>query len=150
MMSGGGRRRVLALAVTAAAAVAMAVVVTGRGCGGGDGSPEGAARLFVAASRAGDKQAVWDLLGPRTRAKLLQAAEDATNRQGGPRRYGPLDMIEMTVSERSYAPGDVILREKSTDTAVVDVLGPSGRRDELSLVKVGKRWRVELVPAAAP
>jgi hypothetical protein len=138
------RKRVLALSVTAMVAVAVAVVASGRGCASGDGTPAGAARAFVEAARAGDKHAAWDLLGPRTRARLTAAAEGATDRQGGPRRYRALDMLDVSANETHYAPSDIILRERAGERAVVDILGPSGKRDALTIVLVGGRWRVEL------
>ena len=53
-------------------------------------------------------------------------------------------MLDVTAREQSYEPTDVVLRTENGDAAMVDVLGPAGRRDVLELVKVDGRWRVEL------
>ncbi len=130
--------------VTVAAAVALAWAVGGRGCGDSDATPEGAARAFVAAARAEDKAALWDLLGPATRARVTAAAAAATEKVGGARRFAPLDVLDLAAPEASYVPTDVVVREVRAGAAVVDVLGPENRRDTLNLVEVGGRWRVEI------
>jgi hypothetical protein len=63
---------------------------------------------------------------------------------GGARRFGPLDVLEVGAPESTYAPKDIVVREEHGSGAVVDVLGPEGRRDTLQLVKVDGRWRVEI------
>src|SRR5690606_37707236 len=68
------KRRALAAAVTALLAVALAAAVAGRGCSSEDDTPEGAVRAFVAAARAGDHEALFELLGPATRARLERSA----------------------------------------------------------------------------
>jgi hypothetical protein len=143
-MIASSKRRVIAAVVTAAAAVALAIVITGRGCDADDRTPEGATRAFVDAARGGDEQAVWDLLAPATQKRLMAAAQGATSRVGGTRRFDVFDMIEVGARESSYEPSSIVLREKQKDRAIVDVLGPSGRRDSVTLVKVGDRWRIEL------
>lgn len=140
----GTKRRLIAAAATVGAAVALALAMSGRGCAVGDETPAGAARAFVAAARAGDKRAAWELLGPSTRARVLAAAQAATEKVGGARRYGPLDVLDVTAPERTYEPTDVVVRTETDDEAVVDVLGPAGRHDALTLVRTGGRWRVEL------
>jgi hypothetical protein len=133
----GTKRRLMAAVATVTVAAMLAVASSGRGCAVGDGTPAGAAR-------AGDKRATWELLGPRTRARVVATAQAATEKVGGARRYGPLDVLDVTAREQSYEPTDVVTRTENGDAAVVDVLGPAGRRDELELVKVDGRWRVEL------
>jgi hypothetical protein len=139
-----GRRRLVGAAVTAAAAVALAWAVGGKGCGESDSTPEGAARAFVAAARAEDKAALWELLGPATRGRATAAAAAATEKVGGARRFAPLEVLDVGAPESTYVPTDIVLREVRGANAFVDVLGPEGRRDTLQLVEVGGRWRVEL------
>ena len=136
----------MAAVATVTVAAMLAVASSGRGCAVGDGTPAGAARAFVTAARAGDKRATWELLGPRTRERVIATAQAATEKVGGARRYGPLDVLDVTAREQSYEPTDVVVRTKSDDgdAAVVDILGPAGRRDVLDLVRVDGRWRVEL------
>jgi hypothetical protein len=137
-------RSVLGAVVTVAAAVALAWAVSGKGCGESDASPEGAARAFVAAARAEDKAALWELLGPATRARVSAAAAAATDKVGGARRFAPLDVLDVAAPESTYVPSDIVVRETHGATAVVDVLGPEGRRDSLRMVAVGGKWRVEI------
>lgn len=125
-------------------AAGIVLILFLRDCGPGSGSPEGAARQFITATRAGDKRGAWELLGPRTRGWLQAAAEGATNRVGGTRRFAPMDMLDVSGPEATYAPQSVIVRERARGRAVVDVLGPAGRRDTLELVQVSGEWRVEL------
>lgn len=144
-MAAGWRKSIAGRALgRGAVAAGIVLIFFLRDCGHGDDSPEGAARQFVAASRAGDKAAAFALLGPSTRARLVAAAEGATNRVGGTRRYAPIDMFDVQAPETTYAPESVILRERKGGRATVDVLGPEGRRDTLDLVLVGDVWRVEL------
>jgi hypothetical protein len=125
-------------------AAAILTIFFLRDCRPRMGSPEGVARQFIVAARAGDRRAAWGLLGPRTRSRLDAEAAAATNRAGGSLRFTPLDVFEASAPESSYSPENVILRERSGAHAVVDVLGPAGRRDTLELVKVDGAWRVEL------
>lgn len=131
--------------ITLTAAVALNWGAVSRGCAARDAAtPEGAARAFIAASRAADKEVMWALLGPATRARLGEAAVAATERVGGARRYQPLDVLDVAVSDTTYAPTDVLARDVHGDRGFVDVLGPDGHRDVLTVVRVDGDWRVEL------
>ena len=138
------RRRVIAAVVTAAVAIALALVASGRGCSAVDASPDGAVRAFVSAARGGDRKAAWALLGPATRARLEAAAEGATEKVGGTRRFVALDMLELGASESTYVPGDYRVLAQRGGEASVEVSGPGGRRDVVRAVLVAGRWRVEL------
>jgi hypothetical protein len=138
------RRRVIAAVATATVAIALAAVATGRGCTPVDSTPDGAVRAFASAARGGDRKAAWALLGPATRARLEGAAEGATQKVGGTRRYAALDMLELGASESTYVPEDFRVLSQSGDQARVEVDGPGGRRDVLRTVRVAGRWRVEL------
>ncbi len=151
-MSGGRRWSALAWlrdavgnrAFGGGVALIIAAIFVVRSCAAGHDAPEEAARRFIAAVRAGDKRAAWELLGPLTRARYQAAAEGATNRVGGTRRFAPLDMFDVSRPDWTYSPESVIVRERDGARAVVDVLGPAGRRDTLRLVEVDSSWRVEL------
>jgi hypothetical protein len=143
------RDRILAAVVTTGVAVVLAFAVFGRGCAEGDSTPEGTVRAFVAAARDSDKHAMWALLGPTTRHDAEARARAATERAGSNTRFTALDMIDVAVPDSTYEPSDVVLRERHGDQAIVDVLGPAGRRDEGDLVRVGKKWRVELRTGSA-
>ena len=134
-------RRWLGAVVAVAAAAALAGAVARAGCQG-DG-PEVAVRAFIDAARAADKNSMWQLLGPATRARLAEAALRATDTAGGVRRYGPLDVLEVGMSDGSETRPEVIVREQGGDSAMVDVLRPDGR-DAVRAVRIDGKWLVEL------
>ncbi len=138
------RTRVVATLATVAIALAFAAVASGRGCTPVDATPEGTARAFVSAARSGDRRAVWALLGPTTQARLTVAAEGATARVGGTRRYTPEDMLDVRATDGHFAPTSYRTLNDSSGTAQVALDGPSGQSDTLDLVRVDNRWRVEL------
>jgi hypothetical protein len=138
------RRRVLAAVATATLAIVLAAVASGRGCASGDSTPEGAARAFISAARAGDRRVAYSLLGPATQSRLTAAAADATEKVGGSRRFAPEDLLEVGVSSTSWTPTDFREQSRSSDLATVSIEGPDGQRDILNLVRVSGRWRVEL------
>jgi HEAT repeat protein len=144
------RRRVVAAVVTATVAIALAAVATGRGCAPVDATPDGAVRAFVSAARSGDRKAAWALLGPATRARFEAAAEGATEKVGGVRRFAALDMLDLGASETTYVPSDYQVLSHGGGEASVEVLGPGGRRDVVRTVRVDGRWRIELDFAAPP
>ncbi len=145
------RRRVIAAVVTATVAISLAAVASGRGCTPVDSTPDGAVRAFVSAARGGDRKASWALLGPASRARLEAAAEGATQKVGGTRRYAALDMFDLSASESTFVPTDYRVLTHAGNDASVEVRGPGGRRDVVRTVLVAGRWRVELdfAPAAA-
>jgi hypothetical protein len=134
----------MAAVATATVAIALAAVATGRGCAPVDATPDGAVRAFVSAARGGDRKAAWALLGPATRARLEAAAEGATQKVGGTRRYSALDMLELGASETTYVPSAYRVLTRSGNEARVEVEGAGGRRDHVRAVRVDGRWRVEL------
>lgn len=141
------RTRVVATIATVAIALALAAVASGRGCTPVDATPEGTARAFVSAARSGDRRAVWALLGPTTQARLSVAAEGATARVGGTRRYAPEDMLDVRASDGHFAPSGYHTASDTGGVAQVVLQGPSGQSDTLELVRVDGRWRVELPQA---
>jgi len=135
-------RRALAAGASLLAAVAFAVAAAGRGCVGAPG-PDAAVRAFVDASRAGDRQAVFDLLGPQTQQRLEERARSATDLVGSSVRYTPLDLISIAASDDEPARIELHTVEERGDHAVVEVVSGAGR-DRIGLVRVDGRWRVEL------
>jgi hypothetical protein len=142
------RRRVIAAVTTATVAIALAAVATGRGCTPVDSTPDGAVRAFASATRGGDRKAAWALLGPATRARLEDAAQGATQKVGGTRRYVALDMLEVGASESTYTPSDFRVLSRHGHDAQVEVVGGGSRRDVVRTVEIDGRWRVELDLAA--
>ncbi len=138
-----GRRRALTAAVTALAAFALAAAVLGRSCAVDAPGPEAAVRALVAAARAGDRQAVWNLLSPATQDRLTAGANRATDLVGSSMRYRPLDMISIGSSEDVPPPIDLRTVERHGDRAVVEIISV-GDPARVELVRVGKRWKIDL------
>ena len=140
----GSRRNAITGAASALAAVALALAVAGRSCDVDDSSPQAAVRDFSDAANAGDREAVFGLLGPETQQRLEAAAQRATDLVGGARRYQALDMISISRSSDASPPKDFILRSQSEGRAIVEIVGSSGERAQVHVVKVKGRWRIEL------
>jgi hypothetical protein len=127
-------------------AVALAVAIAGRGCGADDDSPVGAVRAFISAARAGDSDAIYSLLGPRTRAYLEDSARTATDYAGGSRRFAHTELLRVSdAGSDRRPPRDVLLRDRDGDRAIVDVVSADGVRSPIEVVNVDGGWRIELV-----
>lgn len=144
-MAVGGRRRALATAVSVLLAAVLAVAMAGRACGAEDDSPVGAVRAFVAAARTGDRDALYELLGPRTRAALDARAARAGQLVGGERRFSPREMIAVSAAADLPPPRDYELVEARDGRAVVAIVDADGERHRVDLVEVDGRWRLELL-----
>lgn len=140
----GSRRNAITAVASAVAAVALAVAVAGRSCDVDDSSPQAAAREFAAAANAGDRDAVYRLLGPETQRRLQIAAQRATDLVGGSQRYQALDMISISRSSDTPPPKDFILRDHSPSRATVEIVSVSGERARVQVVRVDGAWRIEL------
>jgi hypothetical protein len=140
----GSRRRVLALAASVLAAAALAVAAAGRGCGVDTGSPQGAVRAFLAAASAGDREGLYELLGPETRDRLDLAARRATDLVAGARRYQPVDMISVATGSEVAPTKEVNVVSRSEGRAVVEVVDAGGQRAALTVVRVDGSWYIEL------
>lgn len=138
----GASRRGIALAATALAAVALAAAVAGRGCGGDDETPDGAVRAFAAAARAGSRETMIELLGPRTRAWLADAAARGSQMAGGPAAFHPVDLIGAGPSSGAAR---IAVRSRRGGVARVEVVDEQGRRSDLEVVEIDGRWRIELM-----
>lgn len=143
----GASRRGVALAATALAAVALAAAVAGRGCGGDDESPDGAVRAFAAAARAGNRETMIRLLGPRTRAWLADAAARGSRMVGGSRGFQPADLIGAGPTSGAAR---IAVRSQEDGVARVEVVDEQGNRSDLEVVEVDGRWRVELLDLLEP
>lgn len=139
MVLNGLRRRAAVVAATAVVTVVLVAAVTGRGCGGD--SPEEAVRAFEAAAQAGDRDAVFALLGPRTRAKLAQRAERVSSL--GERRYQASEMIGIGSVTAGDAPRRIEVVSEDDDAAVVELIDAADQRSRLQLVREHGHWRIE-------
>ena len=125
--------------------LAGALLLTLAACTGrGEGkNPEGAVKLLVAAARSGDPTAVFQRLGPRTRARI-EALQVSTRRTGGRLVTRPEDFLAAGWAQPAWEmAGTRTLREEGA-AAEVEVYSATGDRHTLSLVREGAEWKVEL------
>jgi hypothetical protein len=139
----GTRRSTIAAVASALAAIALAVAVAGRSCRVSQPAPEVAVRDLVQAAELGDRDAVYELLTPATRARLEAEAKRATDLVGGTERYTAKDLISIATGDTSAAPTDITVIDERGDRATVEIVSPAGRA-RLELVFVDGRWRVDM------
>lgn len=136
------RRRALAAAASVLAAMALAAAMAGRGCRVDEDGPIGAVRAFAAAASAEDHEALFELLGPATRAGLDAAARRATDLAGGAHRFDAIDML--SIGKASVPPRELRMIERKDERAVIEFVDTSGARARLVTVHVDGAWRIEL------
>jgi hypothetical protein len=139
----GTRRSTIAAVASALAAMALAAAVAGRSCRVRPPGPEVTVRDLVQASKAGDRDAVYELLTPATRARLDSEAKRATDLVGGAVRYTAKDLISIGAADPGAAPTDITVIEERGDRATVEIVSPAGRA-RLELLQVDGRWRVDM------
>ena len=133
-------KRLLVLVAVVALAVGPTAGCTGRDDGS---SPEAAVRSLIAAARAGDRGAVYERLGPRTRAHL-EGMLVATHRSGGARMLTPADLVAVGWLPPAWEPAGTRVLHREGDDADVEVYSATGDRQTVHTVREGKSWKVEL------
>jgi hypothetical protein len=123
-----------------AGAVLLAAACSGRDEGG---SPEAAVRSLIAAARAGDRTAVYERFGPRTRARV-QALLATAHRTGGSRLPKPEDLVTVGWVPPAWEPTGMRVVRGDDKEAEVEVYSAAGDRQAIRTVKEGKSWKVEL------
>ncbi len=115
------------------------------GCSGGDKpeNPEGAVRLFIAASRTGDRASVLQRLGPATRARI-EALQDDSRRLSGRMMMKAEDFLSVGWAPPAWEPAGTRLLRRDRDFAEVEVFSSTGDRHALSLAREGREWKIEL------
>lgn len=139
----GTRRSTIAAVASALAAMALAAAVAGRSCRVTQPGPDMTVRDLLQAARTGDRELVFELLAPTTRARLEAQAKRATDLVGAATRYTAKDLISIGASDASSTPTHITVIEQRGDHAVVEIVSAAGRA-RLQLSKVEGRWRVEL------
>jgi hypothetical protein len=127
------------------ATFAFAALLAFGACSSHDGgsSPEAAVQSLIAAARAGDRQAVYDRFGPRTRARIDELLSSA-RRTGATRVLRPEDLVTVGwVPPAWEAAGTRVLRREG-DEAEVEVYSGAGDRQSVRVVREAKSWKVEL------
>lgn len=117
-----------------------------------DSSPTGVVKQFLGSSLKAntDKRhkALFDLLGPRSQARLKTSAEQATAATGGKRKYAPHEMLSASFrpnAKGDWTPKKFKLLGTSGNTARVEVRGEKkGQVQVVNLVKARGKWRIEL------
>jgi hypothetical protein len=145
----GTRRSTVAAVASALAAVAVAAAVVGRSCRVTEPGPEATVRDMMRAAKTGDRDAVFELLTPETRARLDGEAKRATDLVGAVVRYQAKDLISIGASEGVATPTDITVIEERGDRAVVEIVSPAGRA-RVDLLKSDGKWRVDLPQYGAP
>jgi hypothetical protein len=137
------RRRALAAATSVLAAMALAASMAGRGCSVDEDGPIGAVQAFTAAASAEDHEALFELLGPATRAGLEAAARRATDLAGGAHRFDAIDMLSIG-KPAGAAPRELRVVERADERVVIELVGASDGPARLVAVPVDGAWRIEL------
>lgn len=110
---------------------------------GGARSPEGAVRALAEASESGDRDAVWALLGPSTRARLKAEAERARG-AAGRRDLAGRDLLAAGWSPPRWRAAGFDVISRAGDHATVEVRGAAHERETVTCVLGDGRWQVEL------
>jgi hypothetical protein len=134
--------------VSARAVVAgllLAGLVGATGCSGRDGgsSPEAAVLSLIAAARAGDRLAVYQRFGPRTRARIDDLLSSA-RRTGATRVLRPEDLVTVGWVPPAWEAAGTRLLRRDGDDAEVEVYSGGGDRQSVRVVREAKSWKVEL------
>ncbi len=137
------RRSTIAAVASALAAMAIAAAMAGRSCRVSQPGPEAAVRDILQAAKTGDRDTVFDMLAPATRARLEVEAKRATDLVGASIRYTAKDLVSIGSSENIAAPTDITVLEEHDDRALVEVVSPAGR-SRMQLVKVDGRWKIDI------
>ncbi|MGE0548625.1 MAG: hypothetical protein AB7O24_12760 [Kofleriaceae bacterium] len=137
------RRSTIAAVTSALAAMALAAAVAGRNCNVTRPGPELAVEEMFRATKAGDRDAVFELLSPATRERLDSEAKRATDLVGAAIRYSARDLVSLGKSDTVVMPTDITLVEERGDTAVVEVVSQLGRA-RIDLVKHAGRWMIDM------
>lgn len=139
----GTRRSTIAAVASALAAIALAAAVAGRSCRVTQPGPEMTVRDLLQAAQTNNRDLVFELLTPATRARLEAEAARATDLVGAATRYTAKDLISIGASDNVAPPTDITVIDERDDHAVVEIVSPAGRA-RLHLYKIDGRWRVDL------
>jgi hypothetical protein len=134
----------LALVVLLALLALGPGVVASAGCSSGvDSSPEAAVVSLIAAARAGDRLAVYQRFGPRTRARIDDLLSSA-RRTGATRVLRPEDLVTVGWVPPAWEAAGTRLVRRDGDDAEVEVYSGGGDRQSVHVVRETKSWKVEL------
>jgi hypothetical protein len=92
-------------------------------------NPEGAVHLFIAAARSGDRAAVYQRLGPETRARI-EALLSSSRHQGGRLIAKPEDFFSVGWAPPAWEPAGTRIVHREPDRAEVEVFSAAGDRSD--------------------
>lgn len=136
------RRRAITAIITVVFSMALAATVAGRGCQTEDDGPTDAVYTFLERAKAQDRDGLFAMLGPKTKARLQEAARRATALVGGEQRYSAQDMLQPLRTGPAGKNAKTI--RQSADRAIVLLREHNGRETEIELVWVNRDWLIEL------
>ena len=140
----GTRRSTIAAVTSALAAMALAAAVAGRSCQVTPPGPEMTVHDLLQAAKTGDRDLVFELLTPATRARLEAEANRSTDLVGAANRYHAKDLISIGASDNVPPPTDItVIEYRGPHEAVVEIVSPQGR-SRLTVRYIDGRWRVDL------
>jgi hypothetical protein len=109
----------------------------------GGSNPEEAVQSLIAAARAGDRVAVYQRLGPRTRARIDELMSSA-RRTGATRVLRPEDLVTVGWVPPAWEAAGTRQLHREGDEAEVEVYSGGGDRQSVRVVREAKSWKVEL------
>jgi hypothetical protein len=123
----------------------LAVFAGSAACSTHDGgsSPEDSVQSLIAAARAGDRVAVYQRLGPRTRARIDELMSSA-RRTGATRVLRPEDLVTVGWVPPAWEAAGTRLLHREGNEAEVEVYSGGGDRQSVRVVREAKSWKVEL------
>jgi hypothetical protein len=127
---------------TLMAAALVVALLFASACGGAR-SPEGAVRALAEAAESGDRDAVWSLLGPATRARV-KADADRARAAAGRREIVGRDLLAAGWSPPRWRAAGFDVIARSRGHATVEVRGAAHERETVLCVLVDGAWQVEL------
>ena len=126
-------------------AALVIVAALSPGCDAADpgSTPESAVRHLIAAARAGDRVAVYNRLGPRTRGRIDEILT-SSRKSGGARLLRPEDLVTVGWVPPAWEASNVRELHREPDAAEVEVSSAAGDRQTVRTIREGHRWTVEL------
>lgn len=123
-------------------AVLLALALA-AGCGRGPTSPRAIVAAFAEATRAGQAARAYQLLGPRTRARLTADAERAA--LSARRPFKPWELLAVGWNAPRHAASGFTEVSRLGERAVVEVALADGASERVELVREDGQWKIELL-----
>jgi hypothetical protein len=128
------------------AALLLVVALLFAGCRRTPG-PVDRYRTFAAAARSGDAGAVWSMLSTRTQAAFDARAKALAAEAPGVVPARGQDLVVGDLASRAPKVRSAVVLRESAEAAVIAVEDEAGARAEVTLVREGGDWEID-VPAA--